>query len=418
MIENCFVFGYNHANTSEEDRSKVALSESVSETLFAAISKKEVTSLAVLNTCNRTEFYGMGNGNHLMKVYFECTKLDANFKNRFVMLTGNDALQHIFSVAAGLQSQIVGDLEILGQFKNACRQSKANGFMDGYFERLINVCMQAAKEVRSETKITNGTVSLSYAAIKLLQHHSLNNKSTECILIIGAGSFGKNICRDISTFLPAAELVLTNRTEEKAQRVAEHYNCKVLPFTEIKTSCDDFDVVIAAITNEKGDFVVDEKCFMTIKKRIFIDLSLPKVIHPNVAKLPSATLYTIDDAAAIINNSLQQRKEQLPLAQAILKKYIAEFSNWNVLYQKRDSISEWRTELEKSVLYCPVLSTMGADEKQLLIKKGLAEFGQFLKKNPTLPNDTTFVVTHFKKNHATIISTFRNKMVAEASPQV
>jgi glutamyl-tRNA reductase len=200
MLDNCFVFGFNHQNTSESDRSRVALTEELTLQLMTLVDKSEISSLIVLNTCNRTECYGYGNSEHLKAVYFKLMRLEEEFRERFMLLNGLDALKYIFSVAAGLQSQIIGDLEILGQFKNACKVAKKHGLIDGYFERLVNTCLQAAKEVRSETKITNGTVSLSYAAIKLLNKLGFNNQSTGRVLMLGTGAFGKNIARDLSVF--------------------------------------------------------------------------------------------------------------------------------------------------------------------------------------------------------------------------
>lgn len=415
MIDNCFVFGFNHTNTSEENRSKVALTESLTKELFAAVSKSEITSLVVLNTCNRTECYGVGNSQHLIDVFFNLMHLDADFRNHYMLHTGNTAVQYMFSVASGLYSQIIGDLEILGQFKNACKYSKAIQFVDGYFERLVNTCLQAAKEVRSETKITNGTVSLSYAAIKLLHKLGFNNQSAERVLMIGTGSFGKNIVRDVSVFLPKAKVTVTNRTLEKAQFVAQTYNATTLLFDSFQDSIQDFDVVIAAITNESGDYLINPNLFSDNKKRIFIDLSLPKVINPEVGTNSNGQFYSIDDAASIINETLHQRREHLPLAEKIISKYSTEFVNWSKLYEKRATISAWKKVLENSVNYCPVLSTLEETEKQQLVKKGLSEFSVFLKNNPELPNDVEFVVNHFRQNHSQLLSVYREKAIAQHS---
>ncbi len=415
MLDTCFVFGFNHTNTSEENRSKVAMTDSLTSAFFERISKTEVSSLVVLNTCNRTECYGVGNWQHLVDEFFDLLQLEDSFRSQYILHTGVDALHYMFSVAAGLHSQIIGDLEILGQFKSACKYSKSLQFIEGYFERLVNTCLQAAKEVRSETKITNGTVSLSYAAIKLLNKLNFTNQSTEHILMIGTGSFGKNIARDISVFLPNAKLSVTNRTFEKAQAVAELYNASTLPYDFYQKVMNEFDVIIAAITNESGDYLVQPTSFVGDKRRIFIDLSLPKVINPEVANLSNNEFFSIDDAACIINESLNQRREHLPLAERIIAKYSTEFVNWSKLYEKRSSISAWKNVLENSVNYCPVLSTLEENEKQQLVRKGLSEFSLFLKKHPELPNDVDFVVAHFRKNHSQLLSVYREKAMAQLS---
>jgi glutamyl-tRNA reductase len=406
MLEKCFVFGFNHQNTKESDRSSVALSEELTLELMGVVNRDEVSSLIVLSTCNRTECYGFGNVDYLMTTYFELMQLDDSFKERFMLISGMDALNYIFSVAAGLQSQIIGDLEILGQFKNACKLSKKNGLIDGYFERLVNTCIQAAKEVRSETKITNGTVSLSYAAIKLLNKIGYNNQSKGKVLMVGTGAFGKNIARDLSVFLPKLDLFVTNRTLSKAESVADTYNGQVVPFESYQSELNSFDIIISAITNESGDYLIRPNHFYGVTNRIFIDLSVPKVIDPKVSLLENSSFHSIDDAAQIINESLHQRKEHLPLAEKIIQKYLVEFINWSKLYEKRGSISLWRTTLQNSVCMCPVLNKLEETEKQRIVKKGLAEFSIFLKENPTLPNDPQFVVNHFRKNHPTLLANY------------
>jgi glutamyl-tRNA reductase len=406
MIKNCFVFGFNHQNTSESDRSRVALTEELTMQLMKLVDRNEVTSLIVLNTCNRTECYGFGNSAHLMHTYFEMMQLDESFKNRFMLLSGEDALTYMFSVAAGLQSQIIGDLEILGQFKNACKLSKKSGLMDGFFERLMNTCIQAAKEVRSETKITNGTVSLSYAAIKLLNKIGFTNQSTGSVLMVGTGAFGKNIARDLSVFLPKLDLFVTNRTLSKAEAVAKTYNGCVVPYESYQSELNSFTIIISAITNETGDYLIKPSHFSGENSRIFIDLSVPKVIDPDVQQLPNSYFHSIDDAAQIINESLHQRKEHLPLAEKIIQKYLVEFVNWSKLYEKRGSISLWRTTLQNSVSMCPILNKLEETEKHRIVKKGLAEFSLFLKENPNLPNDPEFVVGHFRKHHPALLANY------------
>jgi glutamyl-tRNA reductase len=409
MLENCFVFGFNHQNTSESDRSRVALTEELTSQLMSLMDKQEVSSLIVLNTCNRTECYGWGNSDHLKVMYFKLMQLDESLKERFMLISGMDALNYIFSVAAGLQSQIIGDLEILGQFKQACKLSKKNGLIDGYFERVVNTCIQAAKEVRSETKITNGTVSLSYAAIKLLNKLGYNNQSSGKVLMVGTGAFGKNIARDLSVFLPKLDLFVTNRTATKAEAVANTYHGKVVPFESYLNELNSFQIIISAITNDSGNYLINASHFIGDHTRIFIDLSVPKVIDPVVGQLPNSSFHSIDDAAQIINESLHQRKEHLPLAQKIIQKYLLEFINWSKLYEKRGSISLWRTTLLNSVTQCPVLNKLEESEKQRIVRKGLAEFSLFLKEHPTLPNDPTFVVNHFRKHHPTLLSNYYNQ---------
>jgi glutamyl-tRNA reductase len=202
---------------------------------------------------------------------------------------------------------------------------------------------------------------------------------------------------------------VTNRTQEKAQLVADTYNGKVIPFASYQSELNSFEIIISALTNDSGDYLINTTHFTENQNRIFIDLSVPKVIDPAVGRLTNSSFHSIDDAAQIINESLHQRKEHLPLAQKIIDKYLSEFINWSGLFERRESISLWRNTLLNSVNFCPVLTKLPDTEKQRIVKRGLAEFSIFLKQNPSLPNDPEFIVAHFRKNHPTLLANYYNQ---------
>lgn len=251
-----FSIGICHSKSSAYERSKYALTIEQQIRLYNLILPTKYASCFILNTCNRTEIYGIGKVDKVIEAYKEVLGEQDNIPQSINRKTGRDAIGHIIKVACGLDSQVIGDLEILGQFKSAFNFSKQNNVSNGYMERLVNTAIQAAKETRSKTKISSGTVSLSYAAIKYIkrqvQTHNIN------ILVVGTGDFGKRIANNIKDYLPNATLTLSNRTASKAEELALKLHCKTKPFKNLSEAIAENDVIISSV-NDAKNYLINEK---------------------------------------------------------------------------------------------------------------------------------------------------------------
>ncbi len=216
-INHFFVTGINYKKTDAAIRSQYAVSNSVYESILCSASHKGLRELFVISTCNRTEIYGVTDDvQHLVQLLCsETNGNEATFKQLAYVKQGYDAIEHLWQVAAGLDSQILGDYEIVGQLKLAVKFAKERGFVGTFTDRLINGALQASKAVRSQTQISGGTISVSFAVIQYIKAnvpHFQNKK----ILLIGAGKIGRNTCRNIIDYLGNRHLTLINRTLDKA----------------------------------------------------------------------------------------------------------------------------------------------------------------------------------------------------------
>ena len=170
-LSQYFAIGVNFKNSDISIRSDFSLSEEQQLQCLQMATKAGFNDFILLHTCNRTEMYGIGEPQIAKEILCETVNQPIDFfdEQQFVK-TGQEAFEHIFSVAAGLDSQILGDYEVLGQFKTACKNAKRNNLMSPYFERLTNTCVQASKEVKTNTDLSKGTVSVSFAAVEELMN--------------------------------------------------------------------------------------------------------------------------------------------------------------------------------------------------------------------------------------------------------
>ncbi len=391
MISNCFVIGFNHHHADVSERSYYAISEEQKQKIFQEAKEIDFPSLVIINTCNRTEIFGYGDMETAIKLYAKHTLNDFILKDKMMKLTGRDAIDHMFKVGSGLDSQIIGDLEILGQFKNAFHTAKKHHLLNGYFERLANHCVQASKEIRSNTELSGGTISLSYAIVKFLKDRDfIRNKK---VLIIGAGEFGKGIAQNIKSYFPLDKLYLSNRTDSKAMLLAEKLSCNWFHFNEISARINDFDIVITAVSNAKN-YLVEHNMIVNGNRKLFFDMSVPRAIDPSLNS-GGNELITVDDASSLINHNIENRKSQLPLALDILNKHLAEFIQWSEIYEKSDSIKTWKNLIVQLSLECPHINNMETPEKMRIIGKQMSHFANFVKSKNNLPKEPEKIIDSY-----------------------
>ncbi|MDP1725295.1 MAG: glutamyl-tRNA reductase [Bacteroidota bacterium] len=391
MISNCFVIGFNHHHADVSERSYYAISEEQKLSIFQEAKEINFPSLVIINTCNRTEIFGYGDMETAIKLYAKHTLNDFILKDKMMKLTGREAIDHMFKVGSGLDSQIIGDLEILGQFKNAFHTAKKHHLLNGYFERLANHCVQASKEIRSNTELSGGTISLSYAIVKFLKDRDFIRDKK--VLIIGAGEFGKGIAQNIKSHFPLDKLYLSNRTESKARILAEKLSCNWFDFKEIPTRINDFDIIITAVSNAKN-YLVEHNMIVNGNRKLFFDMSVPRAIDPSLNSGENE-LITVDDASSLINHNIENRKSQLPLALDILNKHLAEFIQWSEIYEKSDSIKTWKSLIVQLSMECPHINNLESHEKTRIIGKRMSHFANYVKSKNNLPKEPEKIIDSY-----------------------
>lgn len=322
-----FVAGINYKKTDAGIRGNFAISPDQYNTILTNAARIGLKELFVLSTCNRTEIYGLApDVDTLIRLLCEVTVGDAEtFLQLCYIKKDEEALQHIFSVGAGLDSQILGDYEIVGQMKIAVRFSKERGMIGAFLERLFNTVLQSSKQVKNETALSGGTISVSFAAIQFIREQ-LTDTANKKIVLLGTGKIGRNTCKNLVDYLDTKNITLINRTEEKASVLAASLGLLHAAWNQLETEVEQADIVIVATNAENP--VLTTKNVKADTAKILIDLSIPNNIDPQLAQVPGMVLANVDDLSRINDQTLRKRKAEVPKAMAIIQQHMQEFTAW------------------------------------------------------------------------------------------
>ena len=365
-----FTVGISHKKALLSVRETFSLSLDSSEALLSDAKKNGISELLVNSTCNRTELYGLAeNSNDFIKLLCKFSKGKINTFNKIgYTLEGKKAINHIFRVGAGLESQILGDFEIIGQLKKSFYQSKKLEMANGFLERLINNVIQASKRVKTETGISSGATSVSYAAVQFIIKN-VKNISDKNILLFGAGKIGKNTCENLIKHTKNDHIVLINRTMERAEKIAGKFKVKVKPHSELNTEIRKADVLIVATGAEHP--TINKELIHCSSPLLIIDLSLPRNVVPEVIEIDQVTLVHLDELSKMTDENLMKRKKYIGKAQEIINEVAEDFNTW--LYQRKYApfLNAIKTHLEKPI--------SGSEETA---SKFTGQIASYLKDNP------------------------------------
>jgi len=339
-----YAAGINYKKTEASIRGQFAIGTDQYRALIADAKQAGIAELMVISTCNRTEIYGLANSAKAL-VNLLCSKTTGSvetFNQLSYIKKGAQAIEHLFSVGAGLDSQILGDYEIIGQIKQSFKFAKEHGSIGGYMERLVNSVIQASKSIKNNTQLSGGTVSVSFAAIQFLKDH-LENISDKKILLLGTGKIGRNTCKNVVDYLNNTNITLINRTEDKAKELADELNLRVGSYELIEHEIKAADVIIVA-TNAATP-ILNKEQFINSNNKVLIDLSIPNNINPACKELSHITLVNVDDLSKINDATLQMRIDEVPKARAIIAEHIAEFNEWHAMRKNVPVIKAVKSKL-------------------------------------------------------------------------
>ncbi|HLI94049.1 MAG TPA: hypothetical protein VKU83_10580, partial [Puia sp.] len=246
-ISRFYAIGINYKKTDATIRGQFAIGHDQYQRLLALASSHHVTELFVLSTCNRTEIYGFADSaRQLSDLLCSAAKGDrAAFREMAYVKRGSEAIEHLFEVSAGLDSQILGDYEIVGQIKQAVKFSREHGYIGPFLERLVNCVLQSSKAVKNQTELSGGTVSVSFAAIQYIRERYVD-LSGKKILLIGIGKIGGNTCRNMVDYLGTRNITLMNRTERKAAALAAETGVSYASLDRLAEHAGDSDIILVA----------------------------------------------------------------------------------------------------------------------------------------------------------------------------
>jgi glutamyl-tRNA reductase len=332
------VIGLNYKTASIEIREKISFSEEQIILFIKTLKQFEsVAGVVVLSTCNRVEIYyhiknhSVQEANNIVLQYLlDYKNLDSAVKDHLYILNGFEAVRHLFQVAAGLNSMVLGEDQIIGQVKNAFLISEHEHCAGPVLTRLFNRSFNAGKQVRTDTKINEGCASVSSAAATLAKQH-YPDIASRSVLLIGAGQTGR-----LSTMSliekGCKNLFITNRTHERAIEVAKEFKVTAVPFNSIKDYLVTCDIVMIA-TGSNIPLIDVEIMLEVMPKREFrpiviVDLSVPRNVAMEVGNVEFVTLFDVDDTQEVINDTIEKRRFEIAKAEEIVSALADDYMEW------------------------------------------------------------------------------------------
>lgn len=322
-----YAVGLSYKKADAALRGKFSLDGQAKTKLLEQAKDEGIDSIIVTSTCNRTEIYGFADHPfQLIKLLCENSQGTVEEFQRVAYVHKNhEAVNHMFRVGTGLDSQILGDFEIISQIKSSFVQAKAMGIANAFMERLINSVIQASKRIKNETHLSSGATSVSFASVQYIMKH-VPDISSKNILLFGTGKIGRNTCENLVKHTKNDHIVLINRTREKADKVAGKFNLIVKEYAELQQEIQKADVLIVA-TGALNPTV--DAAILNLKKPLLIlDLSIPKNVDENVLRIPGVQLVHMDALSQITDETLEKRKACIPMAETIIDEVTVEFRSW------------------------------------------------------------------------------------------
>ncbi|GAO41784.1 glutamyl-tRNA reductase [Flavihumibacter petaseus] len=366
-LQHFFMAGISYKKSDSALRSRFAVSTEQYFRILSLAPAYQVAEVFVLSTCNRTEIYGIARDiEPLIQLLCEATGESASlFQSIAYTGRGKEATQHLFEVAAGLDSQILGDYEIVGQIKTAVKQSKDAGRIGPFLERLYNQVLQASKMIKNQTALSSGTVSVSFAAIQYLKDQ-VTDIASKHILLVGTGKIGRNTGKNLVDYLGCKQITLINRTAEKALTLARELGISARPAEDLDAVLQEADVIIVA-ANAQAPIVTPQQ-LPAGKQQWLIDLSIPNNVHPDTGLMPGKQLLNVDELSRMKDETLQKRLAEVPKALEIIAGLTAEFLEWCRMRKQLIVLGHVKRKLEE---YNSTSTFVASDEAAYRIQQVL-----------------------------------------------
>ena len=345
--------GLNYQTAPVSVREKLAFpADILPAALQDLLCVKGVSEAAILSTCNRTEFYcttQSENPNVLIDWIAQNKQLHAKALTPYFYSYADDAtIRHIFRVACGLDSMILGEPQILGQMKTAYQAACDAGTMGKLLGKLFQHTFTAAKKVRTDTAIGSSPVSVAFAAVQLAQQ-IFDKLSEQTALLIGAGETIELTARHLSQ-QGIGRIIIANRTFEKAHQLAEQFNGYAITLAEMPNHLAEADIVISSTASQLpilGKGRVESALKVRKRKPMFmVDLAVPRDIEAEVEQLDDVYLYTVDDLQHTIEQNMQSRREAAEQAEEIIDTQVAHFLAWLRAQGAQSLIKDYRSQAE------------------------------------------------------------------------
>ena len=337
-LKSLFVLGSTHHEASLKIREDIALSsEQVSALQQKLHSLGTIRECLVVNTCNRLEIYGLADTPAVEETVRNCVCQYNGVSRKLLDMhsfwrTNLDVLQHAFEVSAGLDSQMVGETDILGQMKQAYAHARKMGCTGVILNRLFEKSFQAAKSARTKTKIAQGQISIGNIAVDL-GNRIFGNLNNSRVLLVGSGDVAEKTAQSLKN-RGVADITVTSRNFENAHLLAHKFGGAAVDFSDFPAQLKRFDIVISS-TAASETIISRSMVKAALESRpdqpfFLIDLALPRDVDPDVDAFENIYLYNLEDLSAIANENIEMRKSEIEQARTILKAHA-----WNLWLQLR-----------------------------------------------------------------------------------
>lgn len=343
--------GVNHKTASVDIRERVAFQpEHLELALKSLVQQGRVSETVIVSTCNRTELYCHADENELDAIIEWLATfhgVPAEELRKYVYHHADGAaVSHLMAVAAGLDSLVLGEPQILGQVKQAFQNAREAGTVGTVFERLFQSTFAAAKVIRTETNVGQNAVSVAYAAVNLAKHIFTKLEKTQ-VLLVGAGETAELAARHLRE-QGVQTLRVANRTVARAEELTRQVGGEAYALSSLADLLPQSDIVISSTASPVpviGKGLVES----AIKKRkhkpmLLIDLAVPRDIEEQVSELEDIYLYTVDDLQSIVSRNLEQRQQAAAEARDIITQYVADFNAWVESLNSVDLLRQYRQQ--------------------------------------------------------------------------
>jgi glutamyl-tRNA reductase len=350
MTQNFKALALTYKTAPVAIREQVSLNEAAAKKLHQFIKNyTTATDVLIVSTCNRTEIYYVAERDFSLEIFKGLSLIkscDAGFEQHFTTFQGLEAVSHLFAVSLGLDAQVMGDLQISGQVKNAYQWSADENMAGPFLHRLMHTIFFANKRVVQETAFRDGAASISYAAKELAEDLTSDIRSPK-VLVIGVGEIGQDFCLNLADSR-IEQVTILNRTQEKAEKLAQKYNFNFGGTEDLLPEIQKADVIVSSVSGNQP--LITRELLKEIKiftHKYFIDLSVPRSIEPSIEEIPGAIVYNMDDIREKTNEALEKRKASVPAVQAIIQESISEFEDWSKEMIVSPTIQKLKSTLEQ-----------------------------------------------------------------------
>lgn len=351
---NYYSFGVSFRNAPAAVRQYMALLPEGELDFYNRIFPENECAGFVVNTCNRTTFFLHGKHpeaietaylryieNRLSEAGVDFPDQPNDLLSRYI---GIKAVGHLFEVCAGLDSQILGDFEIVGQVKRAFLKAKELGSANGMLEQAVNTAVFVSRKIKNETGLSSGSTSTSYATAKFL-FRRLQNHQDPRVLVLGMGEIGHRTLDNWVAMHGTRGVVVANRTNVTAQEIASELGVDYVAWEDWKARLSEFDAVVSAISAPQVILSADEVCENGPK--IFVDLSVPMSIDPAIAQFEETEVLDVDMLSKRVEQTLQSRASAVPQAYGILKEVLEKYKASERAQKAVPMIRQIQNSLEK-----------------------------------------------------------------------